>query len=267
MLDIVGSFCPQGRVLLDRRVLLPRRAARPAAAPRSRRRPRIRDHIREAAGLPVTIGIARTRTLAKLFATRPSRSGPSPSSTRDHERELLAQLPVTEISGIAGRRAARLAPYGIRTCLDLADADGRLVKKLLTKTGHELWLELNGTPGHPDPARAAAAQGARPRRVADGQRGRPDAAVGVARPARRAADRGAAVPQRPDRPRWASQVAWKDGELDRRAARRSRRPTDRFDDLLDAARVALRRAYVPDGDRHPPARHRHRAAARRRGSS
>ena len=72
------------------------------------------------------------------------------------ERELLASLPVTEISGIAKRRALRLEPYGIRTCLDLANADGRLVKKLLTKTGFELWLELNGHPVTPkvyaDPA-------------------------------------------------------------------------------------------------------------------
>src|SRR6478752_5767966 len=109
----------------------------------------IRDHIREVAGLPVTIGIARTRTLAKLFSDTGKPFGAVAVLSREHERELLAMLPVTEISGIAGRRAARLAPYGIRTCLDLADADGRLVKKLLTKAGYELWLELNGHPVTP----------------------------------------------------------------------------------------------------------------------
>src|SRR6185436_13625349 len=82
----------------------------------------LRDHIREAAGLPVTIGVARTRTLAKLFSDTGKPFGAVAVTTRDHERELLARLPVTEISGIAGRRAARLLPYGIRTCLDLADA-------------------------------------------------------------------------------------------------------------------------------------------------
>src|SRR5207244_10629862 len=87
----------------------------------------IRDHIREAAGLPVTIGVARTRTLAKLFSDTAKPFGAVAVLTRDHERELPARLPVTEISGIAGRRADRLAPYGIRTCPDLADADGKLV--------------------------------------------------------------------------------------------------------------------------------------------
>ena len=105
----------------------------------------IRDHIREYARLPVTIGIARTRTLAKLFLDTGKPFGAVAVLDRDHERALLSQLPVTEISGIAGQRAARLAPYGIRTCLDLANADGKLVNKLLTKTGYEIWLELNGT--------------------------------------------------------------------------------------------------------------------------
>jgi hypothetical protein len=48
------------------------------------------------------------------------------------------------VSGIADRRAARLAPYGITTCLDLALADRRLVRWLLTITGEALWYELNG---------------------------------------------------------------------------------------------------------------------------
>jgi DNA polymerase V len=109
----------------------------------------IRDRIRETASLPVTIGIARTRTLAKLFSDTGKPFGALAVLSRDHERELLARLPITEISGIAGRRAARLLPYGIRTCLDFADADGKLIKKLLTKTGYELWLELNGKPVTP----------------------------------------------------------------------------------------------------------------------
>ncbi|VTU00869.1 Nucleotidyltransferase/DNA polymerase involved in DNA repair OS=Singulisphaera acidiphila (strain ATCC BAA-1392 / DSM 18658 / VKM B-2454 / MOB10) GN=Sinac_0546 PE=4 SV=1 [Gemmataceae bacterium] len=53
------------------------------------------------------------------------------------------------VSSAGGRWAFRLAPYDIRTCLDFAPTGGRLVKQLLTKTGHELWLELNGHPATP----------------------------------------------------------------------------------------------------------------------
>ena len=40
-------------------------------------------------------------------------------------------------------------PWGIRTCLDLARADRRLVRSLLTATGEALWWELNGEPVQP----------------------------------------------------------------------------------------------------------------------
>ena len=205
----------------------------------------IRDHIRDAPGLPVTIGVARTRTLAKLFSDTAKPFGAVAVTGRDHERELLAQLPVTEISGIAGRRAARLAPYGIRTCLDLADADGRLVKRVLTKTGHELWLELNGTPVTPirterPPHKVLARGGSLMGDVAD-----PTVLwAWCVRHVERLIEelhyhrvRTAAL---------AVHLAWKTGDSTGGTAPLAI-PTDRFDDLLDAARVALRRAYVPGG--------------------
>ncbi len=65
------------------------------------------------------------------------------------ERALLQRHPVTEISGIGGRRAERLKPYGITTCLDLARTDRRLVRDLLTRSGEALWYELNGDPVSP----------------------------------------------------------------------------------------------------------------------
>ena len=72
----------------------------------------------------MTVAYGRTRTLAKLFAETSKPFGAVAVTDPDHERELLARLPVTEIAGIGGRRAARLAPYGITTCLDLAQGVG-----------------------------------------------------------------------------------------------------------------------------------------------
>ena len=77
----------------------------------------------------MTVAFARTRTLAKLFAETTKPFGAVAVTDPDHERDLLARLPVTEIAGIGGRRAARLALYGITTCLDLARASGRLVQE------------------------------------------------------------------------------------------------------------------------------------------
>jgi nucleotidyltransferase/DNA polymerase involved in DNA repair len=206
---------------------------------------RIRDHIREAAGLPVTIGIARTRTLAKLFSDTGKPFGAVAVLSRDHERELLARLPVTEISGIAGRRAARLAPYGIRTCLDLADADGRLVNRLLTKTGHEIWLELNGTPVTPirperPPHQVLARGGSLMGDVSD----KTVLWAWCVRHVERLIEELKYHNVRTTALEVA--VAWKEvGSTAGTAPLPT--ATDRFDELLDAARVALRHAYVPRG--------------------
>jgi nucleotidyltransferase/DNA polymerase involved in DNA repair len=106
----------------------------------------MRDHVLQAVGVPVTVGIARTRTLAKLISDTAKPFGALCVLDPDAERALLDRLPVTEVSGIAERRAARLAPHGIKTCLDLALADRRLVRWLLTVTGEALWWELRGDP-------------------------------------------------------------------------------------------------------------------------
>jgi nucleotidyltransferase/DNA polymerase involved in DNA repair len=106
----------------------------------------LREHVLKAVGVPVTVGIGRTRTLAKLISDTAKPFGALALTGPDAERTLLARLPVTEVSGIAQRRAARLAPHGITTCLDLALADRRLVRWLLTVTGEALWWELRGDP-------------------------------------------------------------------------------------------------------------------------
>ncbi len=105
---------------------------------------RMRDAVLREIGVPVTVGIARSKTLAKLVSDTAKPFGALALLDRAAELALLERLEVTEVSGIASRRAARLEPHGIRTCLDLASADRRLVRRLLTITGEALWYELNG---------------------------------------------------------------------------------------------------------------------------
>ncbi len=203
----------------------------------------IRDRIFRAVGVPVTVGIARTRTLAKLISDSAKPFGASAVLDRDAEEALLADRPVTEITGIAGRRARRLLPWGVQTCLDLARADRRLVRELLTATGEGLWWELNGEPVHP---------------------------IHPRRPLHKALARGGSFGESTSDPiilyawlvrnlerlieelefhqtiagRLTVQVNYRDGQfgagqIDLAIA------TDRFDVLLDAARPCLRRAWLP----------------------
>jgi DNA polymerase V len=116
----------------------------------------VEEHIRqiqqtifEEIRVPVTIGVGRTRTLAKLLSDGAKPFGVRVVQSREEETAFLSKLDVQEISGIAGRRARRLFERGIKTCLQLALADRRLVRDVLTKTGEDIWWELNGVPANP----------------------------------------------------------------------------------------------------------------------
>jgi DNA polymerase V len=98
----------------------------------------LREHMWKPVGVPVTVGIARSKTLAKLISDTAKPFGARAVLDREEERELLARLPVKEITGIAGRRAARLETVGIRTCLEYADADRKQIRQLLTIVGETL---------------------------------------------------------------------------------------------------------------------------------
>jgi len=104
----------------------------------------IRDALWHTVHVPATIGIARSKTLAKLISDTAKPFGALAVLDPEQERALLASRPVSDITGIAARRAARLAPYGIHTCLDLANADRKPVRQLLTKVGEILCWELHG---------------------------------------------------------------------------------------------------------------------------
>ena len=100
-------------------------------------------------GVPASVGIAPTKTLAKIISDAVKPFGHGIVSDESDMRKLLHGRPVTDITGIAKRSAAKLAAYGITTCDQFAAADRAFIRWLLTKTGESLWCELNGTPVTP----------------------------------------------------------------------------------------------------------------------
>jgi nucleotidyltransferase/DNA polymerase involved in DNA repair len=204
----------------------------------------IRDRILELVGVPATVGIARTRTLAKLVSDSSKPYGALALMDRKDEEGLLSIVPVTEVAGIKGRRAARLEPYGIKSCLDLARADGGFIKKLLTATGHDLWLELNGTAAQPIhvqriPHKALSRGGSFGGSTADPC----EIYAWLVRNTERLIEeleyhRVAAI-------RLNVWLGYRNGMTGVGVAT-PEVPTDRFDLLLDAGRFALRQAYRPN---------------------
>lgn len=107
---------------------------------------KVRGEVKKHLGLPVTVGLGRSKTLAKLISDTAKPFGAKAVLSEQAERELLAGMPIEEVSGIASRRLRRLAPYGIKTCLDYINADCRFIRKLLTVEGVKFWHELQGDP-------------------------------------------------------------------------------------------------------------------------
>lgn len=103
-------------------------------------------------GVPVCVGIAPTKTLAKLsnkWAKKNKAFGGVCrwESVPAAEREaLIARLPVNEIWGVATRLAKRLAGMGIYSIRDLSRADPMMIRDRFSVVMMRTVLELQGTP-------------------------------------------------------------------------------------------------------------------------
>ena len=106
----------------------------------------LQQHLWDRTGVPVSVGVSASKTLAKLASSSGKPFGCVLAVEEAAIRQLLHNRPVDKITGIARRSRCRLEEYGIRTCEDFARADRRLIRRLLTKRGEDLWWELNGTP-------------------------------------------------------------------------------------------------------------------------
>jgi DNA polymerase V len=110
---------------------------------------RVRRTVLQQTGLTCGIGIAQSYTLAKLAnhaaKTWPATGGVVDLSNRDRQRKLMGLLPVGETWGIGRRLNEKLQTMGIKTVLQLADANLHLMKKTFGVVIERTIRELNGT--------------------------------------------------------------------------------------------------------------------------
>jgi DNA polymerase V len=113
---------------------------------------RIKEAVRSHVGVPVCVGIAPTKTLAKL-CNKWAKNNPAfggvchwDSVPWPQREALLDRLSVEEIWGIAGRLSKRLNVMGIFTVLDLVRADPVVIRDKFSVVVMRTVLELRGTP-------------------------------------------------------------------------------------------------------------------------
>lgn len=110
----------------------------------------IRHTVKQHIGMPVSIGIAATKTLAKManrYAKKHCRhTGVHYAASKGEVENLLAATATGDIWGIGKQYAALLLQHGFRTAFDVSNAPEQWMKQNMTVVGQRLWNELNGIP-------------------------------------------------------------------------------------------------------------------------
>lgn len=108
----------------------------------------VRERIGKWIGITVCVGIAPTKTLAKLanHAAKkyPATQGVVDLTNPDRQRRLLALVPVDDVWGVGRRLSKRLNALGITTALDLANASPRAIRDQFSVVLERTVRELNG---------------------------------------------------------------------------------------------------------------------------
>jgi len=107
----------------------------------------IRRRVRDEVGLPISVGVARTKHLAKIGSQVAKPDGLvviEPAT----ELEFLHDLPVELMWGVGPVTRARLAEAGISTIGELAETPGRSLERLL---GHAIGGRLGALAWNDDP--------------------------------------------------------------------------------------------------------------------
>jgi DNA polymerase V len=107
---------------------------------------KIRREVLKFTGMPVGIGISKTKVLAKLANKMAKKnSGVWPMLHDQEIDEVLKRFPVKDIWGIGSASARKLNMLRIETAYDFKMyPNEKLIQKLLTKTGREIQEELRG---------------------------------------------------------------------------------------------------------------------------
>lgn len=106
--------------------------------------------VRRDVGIPTSLGIAPTKTLAKVasrFAKKyPAYRGVCAIDNEYRRRRALELTEIGDVWGIGRRLVKRFAAYGIRNAIRFADMPADDVEKIVNVTGVRTWNELNGRP-------------------------------------------------------------------------------------------------------------------------
>ena len=106
------------------------------------------DTVRRHTGIPISLGIANTKTLAKVAARFAKKyagyAGACLMDTPYKVEKALDMTPIGDVWGIGRRHRVKLCDRGINTALQFASLEADAVRRLMGITGLRTWQELHG---------------------------------------------------------------------------------------------------------------------------
>ena len=100
--------------------------------------------------IPVSVGIAKTKTLAKVASKYAKKyrayRGVCMIDSDEKRRKALERFELEDVWGIGPSTLRKLLEFGITTPLQFADKPGDWVLRQFHRPGYQTWLELNGHP-------------------------------------------------------------------------------------------------------------------------
>ncbi|SFI35200.1 Y-family DNA polymerase [Halpernia frigidisoli] len=110
----------------------------------------IKNTVQKNTGIPVGVGIAKTKSLSKLankFAKKiPENNDVFVVDSEEKRQLLLRSLTVKDVWGIGRKNAEKLTKNNINTALEFAEMPMAWVRKEMTVIGERLYRELNNEP-------------------------------------------------------------------------------------------------------------------------
>lgn len=104
--------------------------------------------IRRGVGIPISIGIASSKTLAKVASKYAKKyagyHGVCEIRTEEQRQKALAGFEIGDVWGIGRKAKAKLAAAGITTALQFTERPATFAQGLLHKPGLMTWQELGG---------------------------------------------------------------------------------------------------------------------------
>lgn len=110
----------------------------------------IRRTVHQSTGIPVSVGIAPTKTLAKManrFAKKKRKdTGVHWLANKELIDEALQNTDLADVWGIGHQHATFLRRHGFKTAWDVSRAPEDFIRERMTVVGHRLLKELKGIP-------------------------------------------------------------------------------------------------------------------------